>query len=64
MRKNFILWFRTPGCAFFEILAPVALMVVLAVIRHTVPRIPSDEEGMLEKKLPAFPGVGYENGYW
>ena len=64
MRKNFILWFRTPGCAFFEIAAPVALMLVLAVIRNTVPRISEDQTGMLAKKTPSFPGVGYENGYW
>ncbi len=33
MRKNFILWWRTPGCSAFEILAPMVLMAVLWIIR-------------------------------
>ena len=34
MRKNFINWWRTPGCTIFELLAPIILMVALTLIRN------------------------------
>ena len=42
MRKNFILWWRTPGCSIFEILAPVILMVILDIIRRQIPTTNTD----------------------
>ena len=33
MRKNWIVWYRNPGCAAFEVLAPCILMAVLWIIR-------------------------------
>jgi len=65
MRKNFIVWSRTPCCAFFEIMVPVFLMIVLSVIRLEVPTFSTDQSAMLDKKLPAFPGVGLTpDGTW
>ena len=37
MRKNLILWWRTPGCSAFEIIAPILLMAALWAIRLQVP---------------------------
>ncbi len=42
MRKNFILWWRTPGCSAFEILAPMVLMAVLWIIRLQIPKTEVD----------------------
>jgi len=42
MRKNAILWYRTPFCACFEIAAPVVMMIVLCYLRTMVPRISTD----------------------
>lgn len=64
MRKNFILWYRTPFCAVFEILAPVVLMIALVVMRSYVPTSSTDQAGMLKKKLPSYPGVPNINGTW
>jgi len=57
MRKNFILWYRTPGCSIFEILAPIILMVILTVIRTKIKTTSVDQEGILNKKYVVFPGV-------
>ena len=64
MRKNFILWWRMPGCAAFELLAPIVLMIVLTIIRNKVPTVPTDQAGMLSKKAPVMPGIGITNGKW
>ncbi len=65
MRKNFILWLRSPCCSIFEFVAPVLLMAALWFIRHKVPSYSVTQEGMLDKKYPTFPGVGKkENGDW
>ena len=57
MRKNFILWYRSPGCSTFEILAPVFMMIALTLIRLQVPTTPVDQEGMFKKKYFVYPGV-------
>ena len=33
-KKNGILWYRTPVCAFFEFIVPAILMIVLCVVRE------------------------------
>ena len=59
MRKNFILWWRTPGCSLFEILAPILLMAVLWAIRVQVPTTDVNKEGMFSKKYLTYPGLTY-----
>ena len=39
-------------------------MVVLAIVRTTVPVTPTDAEGMLDKKEIATLGVGFYDGKW
>lgn len=64
-RKNFILWWRSPLCSLFEIVAPIILMVALTVIRMQVPTTKVDQEGMLKKKFAVFPGAPYKGlGTW
>ena len=46
-KKNAILWIRRPGCATFEIIAPILLMCLLWKIRTLVPVTSTDAEGML-----------------
>ena len=57
MRKNWIVWYRNPGCASFEILAPLVLMVVLWIIRLQVPVTATDKNGILNKKFPVYLGA-------
>ena len=65
MRKNFILWYRSPVCAIFEVVIPIILMAGLWGIRHKVPSYSVTQAGMLEKKYPTFPGVGKKSdGTW
>ena len=64
LKKNVLLWARTPCCSMFEILAPVVLMIVLWVIRLQVPTTAVDAEGMLDKKLTVYPGVPKHDGEW
>ena len=47
MRKNMIIWIRSPACSAFELLAPVILMVALTIIRMQVPVTLTDQKGML-----------------
>lgn len=47
MRKNFILWYRTPCRSISTLVCPVILMVALAVIRHFVPYFTVDGQGLL-----------------
>jgi len=56
MRKNFILWYRTPLCSAFEIIIPVLLMCGLNWIRVKVPTTSVDQAGMLKKN--GFAGLG------
>ena len=62
LKKNALLWVRTPACSAFEILAPVIMMIALWVIRLQVPTTSVDSEGMLGKNLPSWPGVGKKVG--
>ena len=64
MRKNIINWKRQPVCAFFEIMAPLILMVIMALMRWKVPYVKVDSQGMLDMKLASFPGAGKPNGVW
>ena len=64
MRKNFILWWRTPGCSLFEILAPILLMAVLWVIRVQVPTTNVNKEGMFSKKYFTYPGLTWNSTDW
>ena len=64
MRKNFIIYYRTPGCSLFELLAPIILFIGLNIIRNLVPVTPTDPAGMGKKKLPIWPGLANTNGYW
>ena len=64
IRKNFINWFRSPGCSTFEILAPILLMVALVVIRMQIPVTYTDQAGMFNKKYVAMPGVPNNEGSW
>ena len=64
-RKNMILWYRTPWFSALEIIMPMVLMIVMCIIRAKVPFTFVDEEGMLQKKAFAYPGVGLnEDGVW
>ena len=47
MRKNMIIWIRSPACSLFELLAPIILMVALTIIRMQVPVTLTDQHGML-----------------
>ena len=47
MRKNMIIWIRSPACSLFELLAPIILMVALTIIRMQVPVTLTDQKGML-----------------
>lgn len=47
MRKNMIIWIRSPACSAFELLAPIILMVALTIIRMQVPVALTDQKGML-----------------
>ena len=58
MRKNTILWYRTPCCAIFEILVPILLMIGLVELRIKLPKVSTDNSGMLKKKVPKFPRYG------
>ena len=64
IRKNFINWFRSPGCSTFEILAPILLMVALVVIRMQIPVTYTDQAGMFKKKYVSMPGVPNYEGTW
>ena len=64
MRKNFILWIRAWGCSTFEVLAPIVVMIGLTIIRNQIPQVSVTQEGMLEKKYPAYPGVGKDADGW
>lgn len=64
LRKNFINWKRTPGCSAVELLAPIVLMIALVIIRLQIPVTHVDQEGMLQKKHVAFPGVPNFEGTW
>ena len=57
MRKNFILWYRTPLCSAFEIIIPVLLMCGLSWIRSKVPSTSVDQAGMLKKNGFSMLGV-------
>ena len=57
VRKNFIIWKRTPGCSSFEVIAPLILMTLLALLRMGVPSTFVDQDAMLEKKFPSWYGV-------
>ena len=60
-----ILWYRTPWFSALEIIMPMVLMIVMCIIRAKVPFTFVDEEGMLQKKAFAYPGVGLnEDGVW
>lgn len=61
MRKNFILWIRTPVRSISTLICPIILMAALAVIRHSIPYTFVDEEGMLEKKFFVYPGTTFDN---
>lgn len=37
VRKNVKIWYRNKGCLVFEFVAPLVLMIALAVIRAQVP---------------------------
>jgi len=63
-KKNSILWYRTPCCAFFEFFVPAFLMAILCVLRYFIPYTHVDAQGMLKKNLPIFPGVTYYEGWW
>ena len=63
-KKNAILWYRRPGCAACEILAPVLLMAILCIMRIVVPVAHTDQSGMLAKNTVVFPGLPYEDGYY
>ena len=54
MRKNFILWWRTPICSTFELLVPIVMMSVLWIIRLQVPSTSVNQEGLYSKKYPAY----------
>ncbi len=62
MRKNFILWWRTPACSIFEILAPIVLMAVLWIIRLQVPSTSVTQDGLYSKKHATFKGANNVNG--
>ena len=47
MRKNMIMWWRTPICSAVEMLAPVLLMAILTLIRLQVPLKNVDKQDML-----------------
>ena len=64
MRKNFIVWMRTPACSCFEILAPVVLMAVLWIIRVQVPTTSVDASGLFAKKYPVYNTYRPVNGTW
>ena len=64
MRKNFIVWFRTPACSFFEIAAPVVLMAALWIIRVQVPTVSVDKDGVLARKYPVYLGATPVQGGW
>ena len=64
MRKNFILWWRTPACSIFEILAPIALMAILWIIRLQVPSTSVTQEGLYSKKYTTFKGINNVDGVY
>jgi len=63
MRKNVILWSRTPGCSAFEIIAPILLMAALWIIRLQVAVVEVDQVSMLQKQAMVSLGLGpnFEN---
>ena len=62
MRKNFIVWYRNPGCASVEIIAPIILMAALWIIRNQVPVTSIDKDGMFSKKYPTYYAAVPEGG--
>ena len=64
MRKNFIIYLRTPGCSLFELLGPIILFIGLTIVRNLVPVTPTDSEGMQSKKLILMPGAPNIDGVW
>lgn len=41
-KKNAIVWYRLPVCAFLEIAIPALLMVGLCILRHYIPALQVD----------------------
>ena len=64
LKKNMILWYRNPCCAFFEIFSPFVLMIILAAIRAQIPVTPTDAAGMLDKKQVSTLGAAFYDGKW
>ena len=58
-RKNWIIHFRSPICAVFELLLPVALMSIIWIIRTKVPLKKTDLSSLEKYKHPVFPGLRY-----
>ena len=62
MRKNFMLWWRTPICSTFELLVPIVMMTILWVIRLQVPSTSVDKDGLYSKKYTTFRGFNNVDG--
>lgn len=58
-RKNLMVHSRTPVCALFELVLPVALMCIIWVIRMKVPIQKTDLTALEKYKHPVFPGLAY-----
>ena len=62
MRKNFMLWWRTPICSTFELLVPIVMMTILWVIRLQVPSTSVDQDGLYSKKYTTYRGFDNVDG--
>ena len=61
-KKNFISYFRQPGCAVFQLLCPGALMLVLVWIRTKITATTPPYVNYEAFKKPFYPALEYEGG--
>jgi hypothetical protein len=61
-KKNFISYFRQPGCAVFQLLCPGLLMFILVWIRTKITATTPPEIDYEIYKKPFYPAFEYEGG--
>ena len=61
MKKNFITWYRNPGCAFFEVCCPASMMILMLVLRNIITVEPYTTDDMILATAPIFPSMTFEH---
>jgi hypothetical protein len=61
-KKNFISFFRQPGCAIFQLLCPGMLMFIMVYVRWKIKDSTPSHHDFEARKRPFFPGFEYLGG--